>query len=284
MKTKNKFFYMGLGGLLVVALVFGAFVTFAQTGADDADETTPDTPAEEGSEVLPPAPRNWGWHHRGFMNPEAGDKISDETLLAEELGISVEELREAHETARAAVIEQAVADGLITQEQADQLLSGEGMFHRGFGPGFAGTNHEGYLAEALGISVEELRAARQAVQADKLAALVESGRLTQEQADLMIARQAVQSYIEREALAETMRSAYEAAVEQALADGVITQAQADQLLEGYQGFNGFGGGHGFQGGPPRNGFHHRGPAGPGFFHGGMPQGFHPPVVAPGSGA
>jgi formaldehyde-activating enzyme involved in methanogenesis len=261
MKTKNKLLYMSLGGLAVLALVFGAVVAFAQTGAGDSDGTTPDPPAEEGSDVQPPAPRGWGWHHRGFIDPEVGDRTSDEELLAEELGISVEELREAYEAARAAAIQQAVTDGLITQEQADQLLSGGAMFHGRFGPGLAGKNQEEHLAE-----------------------LVESGHMTQEQADLMIARQAVQNYIDGEALAETLRSAYEAAIEQALADGAITQDQADQLLQGYQGFNGFGGGRGFHGGPAGKGFFHGGPAGPGFFQRGMPPAFNPSVAEPTSGA
>lgn len=268
--------YMVLGGILALTLVFGAFATFAQTDGDD-DTAVPEAQINDEGDTAVPMPfdrpqfgdgpraaPNWGGRGRGgFVPPRPDDGVDEKALLAEALGISVEDLDAAHEAARAAAIEDAVAEGLLTQEQADQLLSEAFGAPGRFGGGFMAADRDSYLAEALGISVEELQAARAEVQATKLAALVEAGVLTQEQADLMAARQAVQSYIDQEALAEIVQNAYEDAVAQALADGAITQAQADQLLEnvpglgrfgagpGVHGGRGFGGGRGFRGGPGR---------------------------------
>jgi hypothetical protein len=84
----------------------------------------------------------------------------------------------------------------------------------------------------------------------------------------MLAQRAVQSYIDTEAISDAIQSAYESAVNQALADGAITQEQADQMLENILNFDGFGigGGRGFHGpGPEIRGFR-GGPGGPnGFF-------------------
>ncbi|HXF64542.1 MAG TPA: hypothetical protein VNK95_23125 [Caldilineaceae bacterium] len=104
------------------------------------------------------------------------------------------------------------------------------------------------LAEALGITVEELQAARDEVFAEELAAAVADGRLTQEEADQLQAQRALRRY-----LSERLQTAYKEAVQQAVEDGVITQEQADALLaEPGWGFfgRGFGGprGHGMRGG------------------------------------
>ena len=104
------------------------------------------------------------------------------------------------------------------------------------------------LAEALGVTVEELQAAREEVFAAELAAAVADGRLTQEEADQIQAQWTLRRY-----LSEHLQTAYEEAVQQAVEDGVITQEQADALLaEPSRGFfgRGFAGprGHGMRGG------------------------------------
>ncbi len=157
----------------------------------------------------------------------------------------------------------------------------EGMGRPDFGPGGhsgweGGSEFDIYLAEALGISLDELQAARAKAQEAALQAAVDSGKLTAEQADMMQARQALMKYIDREALtaqalgitvedlqaarqagksistliqelgldAEQVQAAYEtaykAAVAQAVQSGIITQAQADQILSQEKGFDLFG--------------------------------------------
>jgi microcystin-dependent protein len=147
------------------------------------------------------------------------------------------------------MIDQAVTDGYLTQAQADALKAN--TFGLGRGGHFGGLYDEDqYLADALGISTEDLQAAELEAHAAQLAAAVEAGYLTQEQADIMLARRAAESYLDRDGLQAQMTAAYEAAIAAAVADGAITQAQADALLAQMAaqpwGFGGRGGrgGHG----------------------------------------
>lgn len=260
MILQKKVGYMVLGGLLALGLVFGGAATFAQT--DDGDAAPTETPLEEDSSgadesTTPTVPVLPGGYGRGEFNAR-GD---NQEALAAALGITVEELQTAQTEAQTALIAQAVADGLLTQAQADELLQNGVGFH--FRGGLAGDQGEA-LAAALGITVEELQAAQAQVKADELAAMVAAGYLTQEQADLMLARQAVQSYVDQDALQTAVQSVYETAVAEALSAGVITQAQADAFLSSLS--NGLGGLGGF-GGPGFGGGHHGhgGHGGPGGF-------------------
>jgi hypothetical protein len=209
----------------------------------------------------------------------------DQTYLADALGITTDELAEAQEEARLALIDQALADGLITEAQAELLREGDGMFGRGFGfgLGFFGVqfDHDAYLADALGITVAELDDARLAAHEAAMADAVAEGTITQEQADLMTAHMLVKDAIDVQALragvlgltadefeaaiangttlAElldqagltaadyqtALSDAYQGALAELVADGVITQEQADQLTLNGFGNCGFGMGGGF---------------------------------------
>lgn len=212
---RQRMIYMLLGAFLAVGLIFGAYATFAQSddaAADDAaaTETTPGRSRGDGR-----------WFGR-----DGGNSGGQE--LADALGITVDELQAAMEKARSAALDQAVADGTLTQEQADALRDGS---HMGRGHGFLGVDMNTYLAEALGISVEELQAAQETAFDARLKAAVEAGELTQAQADQMRANRAVAGYVDYEALNAAVQNVYRAAIEQALAAGAITQEQADQMLQ-----------------------------------------------------
>jgi hypothetical protein len=212
-----------------------------------------------------------GWGRGGLF----GGAIDYQQLLADALGISVEQLQAAYEVARTAAIEQAVDKGLLTREQADEILVWGGLDRRGsrilgFGRGPKGVaggtvDEEALLANALGITVDELQAARETANEAAIAQAVEEGIITQEQADEMQARRNLQSYLERDVLLadalgvsveelraayedgetlstlmsgrgldaatvrERLQTAYDDALAQAVADGVITQEQADQM-------------------------------------------------------
>ncbi|MDX1436498.1 MAG: hypothetical protein R3335_06795 [Anaerolineales bacterium] len=164
-------------------------------------------------------------------------------FLAEALGIALEELEAAHEQAMETAVEEAVEAGLITEAQADAILSGQGRFGGRMGGWLAqgGIDFNAHLADALGITVEELQAAHEQAAELQLEAAVESGRITQEQADLMQARKALTS---SDNFRTAMRAAFESAVEAAVESGLITQAQADLILENLPedgGLGGFGG-------------------------------------------
>ena len=104
---KNKKFSLIAISVLVLTLAFG-LIAFAPI--DTASAATPE---------------NEGFNHgRGPGNFHPGGPGGDEAL-AEALGISLEELQTAHEIVQAAALEQAVADGKLTQEQAEQIAEDE---------------------------------------------------------------------------------------------------------------------------------------------------------------
>jgi len=95
---------------------------------------------------------------RGF-GPMGGN-IDMEALLAEQLGVSVDELNAAEDKVFADELAAAVANGDLTQEQAD-LMAAQHAFQR-------------FLAPRM-----------EQAYSDALTAAVEEGILTQEQADLL---------------------------------------------------------------------------------------------------
>ena len=179
------------------------------------------------------------------FSPFGGDSDNDgindyDAALAEALGISVEELQTAKETAHEAAIAQAVEDGTITQEQADAMADGgdKGRGGKG-GRHVPGSNYNALLAEALGITTEEIETAQQSVR-ETLVSERPDNSGTRE------ARSSIQTYledaVEQANLNELYQQAYQDAVEAALADEAITEDQAALLLENLPSF-----GHGFGG-------------------------------------
>jgi hypothetical protein len=190
---------------------------------------------------------------------------SDE-YLAQALGVSADALEAAKQTAYQSAIDQALADGLITQAQADALKERSGMFGRFDGRmlhgmfGLTGTTIDpnALLADALGITTDELAAARVEAQSLALAAAVEAGDITQEQADQQQAEQALKSYLDEQGYESQVQTLYETLVQQAVQAGVITQEQADTILSDSS-LGHFGGMRGLDGG--RGGRHGFGDAG-----------------------
>jgi len=156
--------------------------------------------------------------------------------IASILGITVEEFDTAVEAAQEQVLEEAVADDWLTQEQADRMqermsldAGGRWMVGRGLlGGRFAWGMHGGSLisvaADELGMSLSDLTAEFQegksiaevaeeksvdpqaivdaclAQYKEKLTEAVEDERITQKQADLMVANM-------EEAIAEQLDAA-----------------------------------------------------------------------------
>jgi len=226
-------------GALAVAMTFGAIAyrsAFAATPTTTSTSTTtqPDLFQEGG---------------RGLSGGY------DREDLANALGISVDELNTAYQNARAGALEDAVAQDLITQAQADQLTTNGNTFPLGDRwDGWLtqnGIDFNSYLADSLGISVDELTAAHQTAYNASIDQAASDGTLTQEQADLMKGQYALKN---DSAFQASMKSAYTDAVNQAVSSGVITQAQADIILSnsanmfipGMGGLGGHGGprGHG----------------------------------------
>jgi lambda repressor-like predicted transcriptional regulator len=280
--------------LMVVLLVAGVWLFGNTSSVDAAEELAAITQASAdpgllGEGYLTFEGDKWGRGPMGKLGSASG--IDYPELLADALGITVEELQEAHEMARVAAIEKAVEAEIITQEQADEMLVWGGIEGQGFGfpgqrgglgrgcgprgrgmapqqaSGFSAKPFDGQalLADALGVSVEELEAAREEANQVALEKAVEAGVITQEQADAILSRRALMRYLDRETLLaealgmsvedlqaaraegetlstlleaqgldaltvrEALTEAHETALAQAVEDGVITQEQADNM-------------------------------------------------------
>ena len=245
-----------LGILAVVVLVLIVGVTAVALAQDEE-------PVEPEPEVTAPILPGEGFAPSQDMKPqkrfggELFNKDEMDAALAAELGITVDELSAAREAAKATLLQQAVDEGKLTQEQVDQMLAGE------FKPmDFMRTLREEYFpqgtmqsvtAETLGMTVEELEAAQ-----------AEGKRLPEI---------AEEKGVEITAVTEAVKAAFEEAVAQAVADGAITQEQADQILS-HEG--------NLRDGGPRQGGKSGGPRGGGGAHGGeRPGGFERPFFGQG---
>lgn len=197
-----------IGGVLLTALTLTATFVLAPAVLAQDQATTPQATQPQTS-----------------GRPEKGG--ASDSYLAEALGITEDELAEAKQKAWEAGIQQALNEGLITQAQAEALKDKGGM--RDFGMlgrwvrSKSDIDSDALLAEALGITVERLQEAQGAAADARLAQAVEEGRITQEQVDMMKARQALQQYFEEKGFLKS-------AIDQAVKDGVITQEQADTIL------------------------------------------------------
>jgi polyhydroxyalkanoate synthesis regulator phasin len=144
---------------------------------------------------------------------EPGDKRSAyEEKLAQKLGVTVEQLQAAQKAVRDEMIDEAVAAGRITQEQADKLKSGQpGDFRRGAGQKIKGAivNAFDTAAGILGLSNDEIKAG------------LKDGKSLND----LAAEQDVGNF-EAQMVAQLTAN-----IQAKVADGSITQAQADRLLE-----------------------------------------------------
>lgn len=301
-QEKRKITLLGLGGLALAALLVGvaAFGFMAVTRARAANSQQP--VAFHGGP--------------GFMGYGPAGQ-ADETNLAQALGITVQQLQTAEQKAFEAAVQQALDKGLITQNQADMMILRGGGFGRFgmegnlFGQN-SGIDYQSLLATQLNITTTALQTAQKQAYTNQINQAVQNGTLTQQQADLILGRYALQSSIDPTALfaqalgittdqlqtyqnqgmslsqilttvgktavevRDAEQAAYQAAVQKAVTDGVITQAQADAVLNSGYGFGYFPGGFGLG---EHEGFGGRG----GRFGGGRGGGMWGPFGNPNSG-
>lgn len=155
---------------------------------------------------------------------------SDDELAAA-LGITVEELNTAQQKAFTSAVDAALEAEYITTSQAETLKSGDARFNALYR--YLGDtekeefNLDVYLAEALGISESELQTAYATVEQAEIDQLVADGVITQEEADLRAAYQALQ---QSATYADSYKQAMTNAINAEVEAGSITQAQADLLI------------------------------------------------------
>lgn len=144
--------------------------------------------------------------------------------VASALGVSVEEYDAAVDQAQTQVTDEAVTEGWLTEEQAELLVwrrdQAPGAGRRGmdkglrsFGPGMRGegVNLASVAAEELGMSLTDL--------------------LTELQGGKAIADVAAEKGVDTQAIVNAHLSRLRENLDEAVADGKITQKQADYRLE-----------------------------------------------------
>ncbi len=204
----------------VIALIAVLVMSIGVIAVFAQDDTTPEDPARPAI----PFDRAGSHGHDKFHGRYNG--AANDEALAEALGITVEELQEARQKVAADRFAQAVEDGYLTRDQANTMIAMQAL--KGY------LDQKALLAEAFGLTVEEFEAAR------------EAGSLRDLLANITPAE-----------LQENMQAAVQTAVQQAVTDNVITQEQADLVLEQLESRTAmrgkFGGHHDF--GRGRGGFH-----------------------------
>ena len=181
----NKLVTIILGGTVVLAAAIGLLAISETASASASIEDLMPSNQIASSVVTEISADPDDINHRGGKRPQMLPREGAATLdlLAEALGISVEELQTAQENAQQAALDQALSEGLITQEQYDMMVlrgfSGRGGIRVPKGESQIDMNV--LLADELNISVEELQAAREEAADMAIAQAVEDGRITQEQ-------------------------------------------------------------------------------------------------------
>ncbi len=144
-----------------------------------------------------------------FAQGPAGTGSTFENLylsaLAQKLGTTIDKLQQAMTAARQDAASQAVKQGLMTQAQADQMLQRE--FGRDVQAAIANAELDA-AAKALGMTTTELTTTLQTKTLLTIA--------NEKQADITKLRTAI-------------ADAEKAAIDQAVKDGKLTQAQADSM-------------------------------------------------------
>lgn len=193
----------GVGVLAAGALFAAGFIgMLAFTGAAQA----------EGG------PSDMAGKFRSFLS---GDKLDEK--LAQKLGVTVERLRTAREEARKELLQEAVAAGALTQAQADRILSGE---WRGLSRGEMGALRGAKGVPGIHVNIHEVAASVLNLSPEALRAELSQGK--------SLAQVATERGVSVSTLKNAILDAQKARISQAVANGRLTQEQADRILQGLE--------------------------------------------------
>jgi hypothetical protein len=218
----------GAGDDTYLAEALGITVEELQAAQTAAWEAAVDQALEQGLITEAQATRlkaggaGFHGHGGGMLGWLTGseDTIGVDAMLAEELGIGVDELSAARDEAFELRIEAGLDSGELSEDQASLMRARHALKDT--------LDHETMLATALGISTTDLQAAR------------DEGKTV---ADLM-----TELGLTADEVRANSQAAYEAAVQKAVDDGLITADQAALLLLAPDHMGDFGM-HEFHGGP-----------------------------------
>jgi polyhydroxyalkanoate synthesis regulator phasin len=152
--------------------------------------------------------------------------------IANVLGITVDEYNSALDTAQNQVLDEAVSDGVLTQDQADRIQQraeqgfGPGMGGGFFGPGMdgfgRGFGHGGFIGgpenSLISVAANEL-----GMTVSDLTAELQNGK--------SIADVASEKGVDTQTIVDAFVAQLKTTLDQAVTDGRITQAQADTMLQ-----------------------------------------------------
>lgn len=190
MTKSRKWLLVIVSGLLVAVIALGGFSLATVSSAQAATNSTTQHRGGPGGPGLPD----------GRLFP--GSDIDYDALLADALGITVDELNAARQQANLAAIDQAVAEGLLTEDEAE-LMKARNLVK-------ATIDTQALQAEALGMTADELQAA------------LDDGQSLQ---DMLTAKDLTPA-----AYREAYQAAYENAIQALVDQGVITADQAELFL------------------------------------------------------
>lgn len=192
MKKYQKIFAVGLG-LIGLFLFAGVTIAVSQVPAI-AEENDMET-----NSIFQPL-FDFAGQDPPDQKPFKG-RVFFTVALAEALGIPVDDLKAARQEALKVTVEQAVEEGVLSEERAE-VIKGRAALAASLDP-------EAILVQVLGITSDELQAARD--EGKTLADLVEELGL------------------DPATVRENMAATREQVIQQALEDGVITPEQAELL-------------------------------------------------------
>jgi hypothetical protein len=149
--------------------------------------------------------------------------------IAGALGITVEKYDAAVETAQKQVLDEAVAEGWLTQEQADEMgqRMDQGPGRRGMWPGF-GPGKRG-MGPHMGFGIGGREDSLIEVAADELGMTVED-LMTELRNDKSIADVAKEKGVDTQVIIDAYLAKLTENLNQAVTDGKITQETADSML------------------------------------------------------
>ncbi len=202
----------------IMAFVLAAVVGLVVAGSAFAQGNTPPAEGKKGDGVLREYITNAMADALGISVEELETMQENKELreFVDAQGFSQEEMKALMQDARTTAIDAALADGVITEEQIEKFKNRDERRGGRNGEGQDAQNGSGALhnyiapamADALGITVEELEAAHEN---GEVRELIEAQGLTQEE------------------MQTAMQGIRERAVDAALADGVLTEEQAEQM-------------------------------------------------------
>jgi hypothetical protein len=188
-----------IGSIVVLALLLVGTASFAAWAQNDSNENAGKFNADQLKEA-----------YQEFVSK-----------LADNLGVDEDEVQSALEATKEQMLDEAVQQGILTQEQADKIAENENGF--GFGFGFGSGPRAGGGGPGFGHNIDAIAGILDRT-ADELKTEMEAGK----KLDQIV----TESGLTMEQFQEKLLAAEKEQISQDLADGKITQEQADKMLQG----------------------------------------------------